>query len=85
MAAPIKTHGIGKGLMTVWQATNPDAGNFPAGTIFGGRKFMDVSPVSTSSSEHSLRQGKRPPRQAKVKVTWVLPIEVFIFPLLYLI
>ncbi|KAL0560568.1 hypothetical protein IC582_000977 [Cucumis melo] len=67
MAAPIKTHGIGKGLMTVWQATNPDAGNFPAGTIFGGRKFMDVSPVSTSSSEHSLRQGKRPPRQAKVK------------------
>uniref|UniRef100_A0A0A0K3U2 DDT domain-containing protein n=1 Tax=Cucumis sativus TaxID=3659 RepID=A0A0A0K3U2_CUCSA len=67
MAAPIKTHGIGKGLMTVWQATNPDAGDFPARTIFGGQKFMDVSPVSTSSSEHSLRQGKRPPRQAKMK------------------
>lgn len=69
MAAPIKTHGIGKGLMTVWQATNPNAGDFPTGTIFGGRKFMDVSPVSTSSSEQSLRQGKRPARKAKIKVT----------------
>lgn len=67
MAAPIKTHGIGKGLMTVWQATNPNAGDFPTGTIFGGRKFMDVSPVSTSSSEQSLRQGKRPARKAKIK------------------
>lgn len=69
MAAPIKTHGIGKGLMTVWQATNPDAGKFPAGINFSGRELMDASSVSTSSSEESLRQGKRPPRQAKVKVT----------------
>ncbi|CAK9309644.1 unnamed protein product [Citrullus colocynthis] len=68
MAAPIRTHGIGKGLMTVWQATNPNAGDFPTGTIFGGRKFMDVSLVSTSSSEQSLRQGKRPAQKAKIKV-----------------
>ncbi|XP_022976954.1 homeobox-DDT domain protein RLT3 [Cucurbita maxima] len=67
MAAPFKTHGIGKGLMTVWQATNPDAGKFPAGINFSGRELMDASSVSTSSSEESLRQGKRPPRQAKVK------------------
>ncbi|XP_022144421.1 homeobox-DDT domain protein RLT3 isoform X2 [Momordica charantia] len=66
-AAPVKTHGIGKGLMTVWQATNPDAGDFPTGVNFGGREFMDASPVSTSSFEESLRQGKRPARQAKMK------------------
>ncbi|XP_052735278.1 homeobox-DDT domain protein RLT3 isoform X4 [Vigna angularis] len=27
--APVKKHGIGKGLMTVWRATNPDAGDLP--------------------------------------------------------
>lgn len=25
----MKKHGIGKGLMTVWRATNPDAGDLP--------------------------------------------------------
>lgn len=68
MAAPIKTHGIGKGLMTAWHATNPDAGDFPSGINFGGRELVDASPVSTFSYEESLYHGKRPARQAKMKV-----------------
>lgn len=33
--ASIRKHGMGKGLMTVWRATNPDAGDVPTGVDFG--------------------------------------------------
>ena len=32
----MKKHGIGKGLMTVWRAINPDGGDFPTGVNFNG-------------------------------------------------
>ncbi|KAK4283937.1 hypothetical protein QN277_000835 [Acacia crassicarpa] len=35
--APLRKHGIGKGLMTVWRATNPDAGDVPIGFGVGDK------------------------------------------------
>ncbi|XP_054786871.1 homeobox-DDT domain protein RLT3 isoform X2 [Prosopis cineraria] len=35
--APLKKHGIGKGLMTVWRATNPDAAEVPIGFVVGNK------------------------------------------------
>ncbi|KAK6940406.1 WHIM1 domain, partial [Dillenia turbinata] len=37
-SVPVKKHGIGKGLMTVWRATNPNGGDFPTGLRFAGRE-----------------------------------------------
>ncbi|XP_055831530.1 homeobox-DDT domain protein RLT3 isoform X2 [Solanum dulcamara] len=34
-AATLRNHGMGKGLMTVWRATNPHAGDIPTGVDFG--------------------------------------------------
>lgn len=35
-------HGMGKGLMTVWRATNPGAGSYPAGLNSTGRDIGDM-------------------------------------------
>ncbi|CAL0312552.1 unnamed protein product [Lupinus luteus] len=45
MEAPVKKHGVGKGLMTVWMATNPDARNLPIGY---GLVDQEVRPTSNS-------------------------------------
>ena len=56
--------------MTVWRATNPDAGDFPTGIDFADRQVVAVSPTSTSilrksrikkeghENSHSLLNGK---------------------------
>ncbi|KAM7530190.1 hypothetical protein LguiB_033600 [Lonicera macranthoides] len=56
-SAPVKKHGIGKGLMTVWRVTNPAGGDFPCGVDFSERT---VFKKSTSVS-------KKPPVQEKKK------------------
>ncbi|KAK6937918.1 WHIM1 domain, partial [Dillenia turbinata] len=37
-SVPVKKHGMGKGLMTVWRATNHNGGDFPTGLRFAGRE-----------------------------------------------
>ncbi|XP_015868893.1 homeobox-DDT domain protein RLT3 [Ziziphus jujuba] len=41
--APVRKHGIGKGLMTVWRATNPHGGDLPTGVGLADREVTDVS------------------------------------------
>ncbi|KAK9291662.1 hypothetical protein L1049_019611 [Liquidambar formosana] len=53
----VKKHGIGKGLMTVWRATNPDAGNLPTGVDFADREItwsisnLNFSVTKTTTSK----------------------------------
>lgn len=69
----MKKHGIGKGLMTVWRATNPDGGDFPTGVDFGDREVASVSVVSTSiSRKKTLLRQKRPRQQVPVAVSCLL-------------
>ncbi|XP_043804783.1 homeobox-DDT domain protein RLT3 isoform X2 [Manihot esculenta] len=55
--APVKKHGIGKGLMTVWRATNPNGGDFPTGIPVADREI--VPQISTPVARKPLRQQKR--------------------------
>ncbi|KAL5554766.1 hypothetical protein UlMin_042167 [Ulmus minor] len=61
--APVKRHGMGKGLMTVWRATNPHAGDIPTGIDFADVEVTGVSPNSSSVSHGSLVQVRRPLKQ----------------------
>ncbi|XWS75947.1 hypothetical protein CRYUN_Cryun01aG0135400 [Craigia yunnanensis] len=57
--APVKKHGIGKGLMTVWRVVNPEGGDIPTGVDFSNRQI--VAPPQTSSP--AVR--KQPPRKKR--------------------
>ncbi|KAK4747325.1 hypothetical protein SAY87_026362 [Trapa incisa] len=57
-----KRHGMGKGLMTVWRATNPDGGNLPSGIDLV--RGNDLSPGS--GSRKPLSQKRRSTRQETV-------------------
>lgn len=46
-SAPVKKHGMGKGLMTVWRVTNPDGGDFPTGIHCGGSQITVTPQIST--------------------------------------
>uniref|UniRef100_A0A2P2MBS6 Uncharacterized protein LOC105643603 isoform X1 n=1 Tax=Rhizophora mucronata TaxID=61149 RepID=A0A2P2MBS6_RHIMU len=63
---PVKKHGIGKGLMTVWRAVNPNGGDFPTGVCFAGRKAIDVPQISTPVPRKPPRQSKR--RQKTISI-----------------
>ncbi|KAK3020286.1 hypothetical protein RJ639_045835 [Escallonia herrerae] len=54
---PVRKHGIGKGLMTVWRVTNPDGGDVPTGVDFCERPF----------SHKSAFMSQKPPVQKKKK------------------
>ncbi|CAJ1937166.1 unnamed protein product [Sphenostylis stenocarpa] len=56
MKAPGKKHGIGKGLMTVWRATNPDAGDLP---IVFGVDEQEVPLISNSIGQKTIRETNR--------------------------
>ncbi|XVF81356.1 hypothetical protein PTKIN_Ptkin15bG0148700 [Pterospermum kingtungense] len=58
-SAPVKKHGIGKGLMTVWRVVNPEGGDIPTGVDFSNRQL--VAPPQTSSP--AVR--KQPPRNKR--------------------
>lgn len=61
-SGPVKRHGIGKGLMTAWRATNPGGGDFPSGVdIVGGAGAS--SHVSTSKLKKSSCQSKNKRQQ----------------------
>ncbi|CAM8921098.1 unnamed protein product [Rhodiola kirilowii] len=48
---PVTTHGIGKGLMTVWRVANPNAGDYPTGVGFDA-----AVPLLASSHKQSDRR-----------------------------
>ncbi|ESW32216.1 hypothetical protein PHAVU_002G303200 [Phaseolus vulgaris] len=56
MKAPVKKHGIGKGLMTVWRATNPDAGDVPIGF---GADGQEVPLLSNSIGQKLIHENNR--------------------------
>lgn len=55
MKAPVKKHGIGKGLMTVWRETNPDAGDLPFGFGVSGQ---EVPLISNSTGPKPVRENR---------------------------
>ncbi|XP_021819888.1 homeobox-DDT domain protein RLT3 isoform X1 [Prunus avium] len=72
-SAPVKKHGVGKGLMTVWRATNPDARDFPVDMGFANGEVTSVSLNPTSVSRkpvtrnRRLQQKKCVPKQGRVR------------------
>ncbi|KAJ4973305.1 hypothetical protein NE237_006479 [Protea cynaroides] len=56
---PVKKHGIGKGLMTVWRATNPDGGDFPTGLNFSSEGTDTCSHLTFSKSQEPSNPAKR--------------------------
>ncbi|KAG5533005.1 hypothetical protein RHGRI_027294 [Rhododendron griersonianum] len=58
-SAPVKKHGIGKGLMTVWRAINPDGGDIPTGVNFNERESTVVFRMTTSAPQKPLVQEKK--------------------------
>lgn len=66
---PVKKHGIGKGLMTVWRVINPNGGDFPTGINFGERQITDVPQISTPVSQKPRRQNKKRRQPVSVMVS----------------
>lgn len=64
----MRKHGIGKGLMTVWRATNPDAGDVPIG--FGDGEVSLITKEILQKPEH----GNKKPRKT-LKTTVSYPIN----------
>ncbi|XP_022758848.1 homeobox-DDT domain protein RLT3-like isoform X2 [Durio zibethinus] len=56
-SAPMKKHGIGKGLMTVWRVVNPEGGNIPTGVDFSNHEIV---PQTSSPTVQ-----KQPPRNKR--------------------
>ncbi|CAL5343098.1 unnamed protein product [Camellia sinensis] len=68
-SAPVKKHGIGKGLMTVWRAINPDGGDFPRGVNFNEREPTAVLRVSASAPRKPLVREKKSRKRQPVMRT----------------
>ncbi|XP_057476388.1 homeobox-DDT domain protein RLT3 isoform X1 [Actinidia eriantha] len=62
-SALVKQHGIGKGLMTVWRAINPDGGDFPTGVNFKERESTTIFQMSTFASPKPFVQEKKKSRK----------------------
>nr|KYP67545.1 hypothetical protein KK1_023888 [Cajanus cajan] len=50
--APVRKHGIGKGLMTVWRATNPDSRDLPIGFGIAGQEVPLISNSTRQKPVH---------------------------------
>lgn len=59
---PVKKHGMGKGLMTVWRVTNPHAGDIPTGIDFAD-EGTGASPIAKSVSRNPRVQVRKPLNQ----------------------
>ena len=77
-SAPVKKHGIGKGLMTVWRVTNPDAVDFPTGIDFAEKAAFHM-PAPISQKPHIQEKKKMPRRQQPIMVTSQIKISFFRF------
>lgn len=67
---PVKKHGVGKGLMTVWRATNPDAGDLPIGYGFADQ---EVRLNSNSMPKKPVRENKRSCKTVTINVSYLNP------------
>ncbi|KAE9451223.1 hypothetical protein C3L33_16855, partial [Rhododendron williamsianum] len=67
-SAPVKKHGIGKGLMTVWRAINPDGGDIPTGVNFNERESTAVFRMTTSAPQKPLVQEKKSRKRQPVMI-----------------
>lgn len=70
MKAPVKKHGIGKGLMTVWRATNPDAGDVPIGFGVDGQ---EVPLLSNSIGQKLIHENNRSRKTVNRNVSYLNP------------
>ncbi|XVF31979.1 hypothetical protein REPUB_Repub17cG0042100 [Reevesia pubescens] len=65
---PVKKHGIGKGLMTVWRAVNPEGGDIPTGVDFSNRKnVVPPQPSSPAVRRQPPRNKRRQPLVSLMK------------------
>lgn len=67
-SVPVKKHGIGKGLMTVWRAINPDGGDIPTGVNFNERESPAAFRMATSAPQKPLVQEKKSRKRQPVMV-----------------
>ncbi|XP_031281484.1 homeobox-DDT domain protein RLT3 isoform X1 [Pistacia vera] len=56
---PVRKHGVGKGLMTVWRVVNPNGGSFPTGISSTDRQDSDVPQTTTRASRKQPLRKKR--------------------------
>ena len=82
-SASVKKHGIGKGLMTVWRAINPDGGDFPTGVNFKERESAAIFQTSTFPSQKPLVQEKKKSRKLPVVVSHLICIPKLYFEMLF--
>ncbi|GMI70898.1 hypothetical protein like AT4G12750 [Hibiscus trionum] len=64
--APVKKHGIGKGLMTVWRVVNPEGGNIPTGVDFSNRE-IGAPQTSPAVRRQPPRNKRRQPLVSQMK------------------
>ncbi len=76
--ASVKKHGIGKGLMTVWRATNPNGGDFPTGIPCVDREI--IPQISTPVSRKPLGQQKKRRQLVSIMVSLVSTLYFLGFP-----
>ncbi|KAL4363236.1 hypothetical protein GQ457_04G025600 [Hibiscus cannabinus] len=65
--APVKKHGIGKGLMTVWRVVNPECGNIPTGVDFSNREIGAPSQTRPAMRRQPPRNKRRQPLVSQMK------------------
>ncbi|KAJ0113727.1 hypothetical protein Patl1_03208 [Pistacia atlantica] len=56
---PVRKHGVGKGLMTVWRVVNPNGGRFPTGISSTDRQDSDVPQTTTCAPRKQPLRKKR--------------------------
>ncbi|KAK8688666.1 hypothetical protein V6N13_087418 [Hibiscus sabdariffa] len=64
--APVKKHGIGKGLMTAWRVVNPEGGNIPTGVDFSNRE-VDAPQTNPAVRRQPPRNKRRQPLASQMK------------------
>ena len=79
----VKQPGIGKGLMTVWRAINPDGGDFPTGVNFKERESAAIFQTPTFPSQKPLVQEKKNSRKLPVAVSHLICIPKLYFEMLF--
>ncbi|XP_039045374.1 homeobox-DDT domain protein RLT3-like isoform X2 [Hibiscus syriacus] len=65
--APVKKHGIGKGLMTAWRVVNPEGGNIPTGVDFSNREIGAPPQISPTVRRQPPRNKRRQPIVSQMK------------------
>ena len=65
-----KKYGMGKGLMTVWRVTNPDAGELPIGFGSADHEAPDLPLITNPSSQKLVCENKKPKKILAMAVSY---------------